>query len=68
MTPIQNGGYFRLKMNNHMYLCCLEFVSCFNYYSLLTITNVTIAKSVMNSIVSELNIKHDDEVEMKWLS
>ena len=56
-------------MNNRMYLCCLEFVSRFNYYSLLTIiTNVTIAKSVMNSIVSELNIKHDDEVEMKWLS
>ena len=55
-------------MNNRMYLCCLEFVSRFNYYSLLTFTNVTIAKSVMNSIVSELNIKHDDEVEMKWLS
>ena len=51
MTPIQNGGYFRLKMNNRMYLCCLEFVSRFNYYSLLTnrlLTDfVTIAKSVM---------------------
>ena len=63
MTPIHS--YFRLKMNNRMYLCCLEFVSRFNYYTLLTITNVTIVKSVMNSIVSELSMKHDDEVEMK---
>ena len=27
MTSIQNGGYFWLKTNNRVYLCCLEFLS-----------------------------------------
>ena len=31
MTSIQNGGYFWLKTNYRVYLCCLEFLSDFNY-------------------------------------
>ena len=27
MTSIQNGGYFWLKTNYRVYLCCLEFLS-----------------------------------------
>ena len=30
MTSIQNGGYFWLKTNYLVYLCCLEFLSGFN--------------------------------------
>ena len=33
MTSIQNGGYFWLKTNYYVYLCCLEFLSGFNYPS-----------------------------------
>ena len=33
MTSIQNGGYFWLKTNYRVYLCCLEFLSGFNYPS-----------------------------------
>ena len=33
MTSIQNGGYFRLKTNYHVYLCCLKFLLGFNYPS-----------------------------------
>ena len=35
MTTIQNGGYFWLKTNNRVYLCCLEFLSGINYPSFL---------------------------------
>ena len=34
MTSIQNGGYFWLKKNYRVYLCCLEFLSGINYPSL----------------------------------
>ena len=33
MTSIQNGGYFWLETNYRVYLCCLEFLSGFNYPS-----------------------------------
>ena len=33
MTSIQNGGYFWLKTNYRVYLCCLEFLSGINYPS-----------------------------------
>ena len=33
MTSIQNGGYFWLKKNYRVYLCCLEFLSEINYLS-----------------------------------
>ena len=33
MTSIQNGGYFGLKTNYRVYLCCLEFQSWINYSS-----------------------------------
>ena len=33
MTSIQKGGYFWLKTNYRVYLCCLEFLSGFNYPS-----------------------------------
>ena len=35
MTSIQNGGYFWLKTNYRVYLCCLEFLSRINYPSFL---------------------------------
>ena len=33
MTSIKNGGYFWLKTNYRVYLCCLEFLSRINYPS-----------------------------------
>ena len=44
MTSIQNGGYFWLKTNYRVYLCCLEFLSGINCPSFFLLRQQTYSK------------------------